>query len=122
MHVVAVLLLLVNGVFDVFSGGCTLFNVPLLNIMHASCWKNGEDHNNRTAARFMAYLIFVVGSMRLASAAGAGLWWACASYVIEGVVFAAETLFFGTMHTGEGTAVAVASFLLFFCYSFLVTP
>lgn len=120
MHIVFVCLLLVNGVYDILCGICTLFNIPPLNILHTSCWKDEEDNSNKAASHLMAYLIFVWGAMRLASAAGAGIVWACASFLIEGVVFATETLVFGTMHTAEGMGIAFASFVLLFCYSFFV--
>lgn len=117
MHIIPLCFLIANGVYDILCGICTLFNLPPLNILHTSCWKNEEDFQNEAACRLMGYLIFVWGGMRLASAAGAGIEWACVSFLIEGAIFATETLVFGTMHTGEGTAVAFACFGLLFFYS-----
>ena len=66
----------------------------------------------------MAYLILTWGCMRLASASGAGLEWACVSYLIEGIVFVSEAMVFGRMRTVAGVAVALVSFFLALCYSF----
>lgn len=120
MHIFFVYLLVVDGVYSTLCGVCTLLNIPPLNIEHITYWKNEEDNNNKAASRFMGYLFCVLGAMCLASAAGAGIVWACASFLIEGVVFATETLVFETMHTAEGMGVVFASFVLLFCYSFLI--
>jgi hypothetical protein len=117
MHATLLYMLMANGVYDIVCGACILFNLPPLNDIHSSCWKNEEDAFNPTARRLMGYLIFAWGGMRLASAAGAGLEWACASFLIEGAIFASETLVFRTMRTAEGMAVALVCLALLFCYS-----
>ena len=109
-------LLIVNGVWDVCCALCILCKLPPLRYVHISLWKDEEDSTNSAASHLMAYLISVWGGMRLAAGYGLCLECAWVSYLIEAVVFASETLVFGRMHAGQGTAVALSSLFLGLCF------
>lgn len=113
----ATILLYANSVWDLCCAASILLNIPPLNSIHTSLWKEEGERNNRnpTADRLMAYLILVWGGMRFAGAAGKTEW-ACVSFLIEGAVFASEVLLFGTMHAGQGMAVSLSSFALAACF------
>jgi hypothetical protein len=109
--------LAVNGVWDLCCALSILFSIPPLRFVHMSFWKDEGDRANAAAGHLMGYLILAWGCMRLVSASGVGLEWACASYLFEGVVFGGEALVFGRMRAGAGVVVALGSFFLAFCYS-----
>lgn len=106
------MILAVNGLCDMVFSCCIFLQIPPFSLIHMSFWKDPNDRENPAARHLMGFLILMWGSMRLASSAGIGLECACASYLLEGIVFGLESLAFGRMHAGQGTAVALVSFAL----------
>ena len=100
---------LVNAMWDFTCAASILASFSLFSTGHTHIWKQEEC---KAATRFMAYLVFCWGCMRLEAAVWARREIALFSYVFEALVFACEARLFGTMHYGKATAVSLASLAL----------
>jgi hypothetical protein len=110
---VSTIILLANGIFDL-SCACSIFaDIPPLNTIHTSLWYDPIDSTNSAATHLMAFLIFFWGTLRIWGAFDIVCRTACSfSYLIEGMVFASETVIFQRMHFAQGLAVSIASLFL----------
>ena len=103
-------ILAVNACWDFACAFSILTNLSPLSTVHTNLWKNSADRDSQATSHLMAYLIFFWGSLRLAGAAWGMIEIAVFFYVLEGVVFACETMLFGTFHYEQGMAVSFVSF------------
>ena len=109
-------ILAVNACWDFACAFSILTKLSPLSTVHTNLWKDSEDRDSEVTSHLMAYLIFCWGSMRLAGAAWGMTELAVFSYVIEGALFACETMFFGTLHYEPGMTVSFVSFwCAFYC-------
>ena len=103
---------LVNAMWDFTCAASILASFSLFSTGYTHLWNHPGDRECKAATRFMAYLVFCWGCMRLAAAVWARREIALFSYVFEALVFACEARLFGTMHYGKATAVSLASLAL----------